>query len=425
MKFHMLSGSGEGCGLLKRIQDEGNDCTINIDYAPYARGFEGVLKRAKEPPKNAIVICDTSGLGKECDELKKKGFKVFGGSKFADKLEQERDFGLEFMKKHEIKTPDTKVFTTFWDAIDWLKGIKNDKNTYVFKPNGKDLPCRLTYCATDNEDLISYLHFVLRYFNGKIDDFVLQTFVEGPIVSTEFWVGPKGFIHPANHTVEVKKFLNDDLGPSTGCAGNLVWAAEEDEITAALENMEEELVEQGYVGPIDLNAILSSNGLRGLEWTPRFGLDAMPTLLTLIDGEVGKLISDIVHGLTDEMELQDAVAGGVRITIPPYPIEPTNDVGKVLKEAPNTGVPIRDLDTDNTYFYEIMVQDGELVHSPGTGVIAVISDFSENLEDVLDYPYEILEGCRIPDKQYRTDLQGKLAKMAEEACEALEYVRSE
>lgn len=423
MKFHLLSGCGEGCGLLKRIQDEGNDCTVSIDFKDYAPAYDGILEKTKTVPDGAIVIVDTSGLGNEADKLKKKGFKVFGGSAFADRLEQERDFGLSFMQSHGIKTPDTKVFRTFSDAVDWLKKQKGD-DTYVFKPNGEDLPCKLTYCGADNDDLISYLRFVQRYFGGKIDDFVLQTFVEGPIVSTEFWVGPNGFIRPANHTVEVKKFLNDDIGPSTGCQGNIVWIAEDDDVTSLLEGIEEDIVKEGYVGPIDLNAILSDKGPRGLEWTPRFGLDAMPTFLHLIEGDIGKLISDIVNGDVNEMGVYDAFAGGVRITIPPYPIEPTHDVKKVLQESPNMGVPIRDLDEDSTYFYEVMVQDDELVHSPGTGVIGIVSDCDEKLEGLLDHPYDILESCRIPDKQYRTDLQKVLTDMCQEACEAL-YVSAE
>lgn len=421
MRFHLLSDCGDGCGLLKRIQDEGNDCTVYISDENYTSAFDGILTKSKEPPKDSIIIVDTSGMGKECDQLKKRGFKLFGGSSFADRLEQERDFGLDYMQKHGIKTPDTKVFRTFTEAISWVKG-QNGKEKYVFKPNGEDLPCKLTYCATDNDDLISYLSFVQRHFTHKIEDFVLQTFVEGPIVSTEFWVGPSGFIRPGNHTVEVKKALNDDLGPSTGCQGNLVWMADDDEIINLLEGLEEDLIKEGYIGPLDLNAILSEKGPRGLEWTPRFGLDAMPTLLHLIDGDVGQLISDIVNEQTDEMELYDSIAGGVRITIPPYPIEPTKDVKKVLSEAPNIGVPIRDLDEESTYFYEVMMQDGELVHSNGTGVIGVVIDCSEDPQDVLNHPYEVLEECRIPDKQYRTDLSEKLAGMADEACEALDYV---
>jgi phosphoribosylamine-glycine ligase len=416
MNFHLLSDCGDGCGLLERIQDEGNQCTVDIQDKNYKNSFDGILEKSNKPPKDAIIIVDTSGMGKTADEYRKRGFKVFGGSVFADKLEEERDFGLAFMRRHGIQFPETKVFRYFTEAIDWIQNQKEDEK-FVFKPNGRDLPCKLTYCGEDRDDLLSYLRFVQRHFTSKIDDFVLQSFVEGPIVSTEFWVGPEGFIYPPNHTVEVKKFLNDNLGPSTGCQGNLVWIAEDDEITGLLENIEEDLMREGFQGPIDLNAILSDRGIRGLEWTPRFGLDAMPTLLHLLDQDIGQLIADIVNNQTREMKLHDVIAGGIRISIPPYPIEPTTDVRKVLDESPNVGVPIKGL--DNVYFYEVMMLDGQLVHSPGTGVLGVVVDCAEDPEDVLIMPYEALDNAKIPDKQYRTDLSSVLPDMCREACEAL------
>ena len=416
MNFHLLSGFGEGCDLLKRIQDEGNECTVSIDDENYVKSFDGILNKSDEPADDAIIIVDTSGMGNKADSYKRKGFKVFGGSSFADKLEKERDFGLFYMQNHEIQIPEMKKFEGFDDAISWLSK-KKDKEKFVFKPNG-DLPCKLTYCSKNIDDLISYLLFIKSHFESEIDDFILQTFVEGPIVSTEFWVGPSGFVYPANHTVEVKKFLNDNLGPSTGCQGNLVWLAEDDEVVSLLVEIEEDLIRENYVGPIDLNVILSEDGPKGLEWTPRFGLDAMPTLLSLIDGDVGKLIADITLDQTQDMQLYDAIAGGVRITIPPYPIEPTTNIKKVLEQSPNVGIPIKGLG-DDAYYYEVMLVDNQLVHSPGTGVIAIVSDCAEDPEDCLAQPYEILENANIPDKQYRTDLDKVLPDMYREACEAL------
>jgi hypothetical protein len=117
------------------------------------------------------------------------------------------------------------------------------------------------------------------------------------------------------------------------------------------------------------------------------------------------------------MEVHDAIAGGIRITIPPYPIEPTTDVKKVLDQSPNIGVPIKGL--EDAYLYEVMMQDGQLVHSPGTGLIAVVNDCAEDADDALILPYEILESASIPDKQYRTDLGNVLPDMCREACEAL------
>lgn len=418
----MYSKCGEGAGLLKRIQDEGNICSIFIEEREYSNVYDGILDKTDYPEKNDIIIFDSSGLGHKADHFKSEGFRVFGASSFHDKLEDDREFGLNFMQDHGIMVPDTYSFSDFNSGIKFIK--ENKDRRFVFKPSGKNIPSKLTYSCSDTEDLILYMDFVKENFGKEIDDFVLQEFVEGALVSSEYWVGKNGFIKPINHTIEVKKFMNDDVGPSTGCSGNIVWKGEEDsELAFILSNIEESLVEEGYIGPIDLNTIVNEKGIYGLEWTPRFGLDALPTLIPLIDEDISQLISDSFEN-KKEMNLLDCFSGGVRLTIPPYPIEPEN-LKEIEKNSPNINIPIR-FDESlfcDYYFYEVMMKNDLLVHSAGTGVIACISSLGSDPESCFDEVNEALERCKVSDKQYRTDLNKILPNMYEELQEALEVVK--
>jgi phosphoribosylamine--glycine ligase len=419
MKFFMVSKCGEGAGLLYRIQKEGHDCQICIKEPDYQSVYDGLLDKALYPhDKNTIIIFDSSGMGARADKLRDSGFKVFGASKFHDRLENDRKFGLSFMEDNGIMIPETKTFNDFSEGISFIE--ENSDKRYVFKPSG-DLPSKLTYSCSDTEDLIHYMKYVEKYYGSQIEDFILQEFIEGSIISTEYWVGPKGFIKPLNHTIEVKKLMNDELGPSTGCSGNIVWLGDEDSILdQELKKVEQELVKNKYLGPIDLNAIVNDKGIYGLEWTPRFGLDAMPTLLQLIDEDLGEILIEALNGDLDEIPLNDDFAAGIRITIPPYPIE-LKDSRVIQKNAPNKNIPIRGFEDCERYcyFYEVMSKNDELYHSDGTGVIAIISDVDNDPKDVFDTPYEILENCKVPDKQYRTDLNKILPTMYKEVKEAL------
>ena len=407
MKFLMISKCGEGAGLLSKIKDEGNSCRIWIREKDYQSVYDGILEKAKTPlaQPDEIVIFDSSGMGDIAEKLSRTNL-VFGASNFHDKLENNRSFGLEFMKRNGIQIPKTYTFekTEFKQAEDMVNHSEIEK--FVFKPSG-DLPSHLTYIGEDAEDLIYYMNFVKRFYYDRLEDFVLQEFIEGTIVSSEFWVGHRGFITPANQTVEVKKFMNDDLGPATGCQGNLVWPCHESPILdQGILRVESDLIRNNYIGSIDLNCIFNEDGVYGLEWTPRFGLDAMPTFLQLISGDVGKLISDIVHDQIDSMTLKAFdYSAGVRISIPPFPLEPPNS-NIVQKVSPNLNIPLRFLEDyeENYYFYEVMFQDDELTHSQGTGVIAVISVAKDDCEEAFHDCYRILDEVKIPNKQYRTDL---------------------
>lgn len=422
MNFFMYSKCGEGAGLLKRLQDEGNPCSIFIEEKDYSNIYDGILEKSQFPSNDSIIIFDSSGMGDKADKLRRSGFKVFGASKFHDRLENDREFGLDFMWDHGIMIPETITLKDFKQGIEFVK--KNKDKRFVFKPSGKNIPTKLTYSSSDMEDMVLYMQYIQKNFSKEIDDFVLQEFIEGAILSSEYWVGKSGFIEPINHTIEVKKLMNGDIGPSTGCSGNIVWQADdESKVAELLRNIEEDLVKENYIGPIDLNAIINEEGIFGLEWTPRFGLNAMPTLIQLINQDIGEIISDSFKSGKKEMNLLDVFSGGARLTIPPYPIEPEN-LKEIEKNSPNLGIPIRGLDDyeQNCYLYEVMLQNDLLVHSSGTGVIACISDIGESPERCFELVNEILEDCKVPDKQYRTDLDEILPEMYEKVREILDTV---
>lgn len=421
MKFFMVSKCGEGAALLHKIASEGNEVRLHISKPDYRTCWNNLLPKAQLGSswvdKETVIIFDYSEMGEIADDFRRKGHYVFGASEFADKLEHERDFGFKTMQNCGIRVPKTFNFTK--GEVEKAKSFaaENSKMKLVFKPSGDEIPSKLTYVSSDTEDLVNYLDFVFQYY-PNISEFVLQEFVEGVLVSSEFWCDGESFLWPGNHTVEVKKFMNNDIGPSTGCSGNVVWA--EDDycwiLREGVGRIEDMCVKEGYVGPIDLNAILAGDELYGLEWTPRFGYDAMPTFLQLIEGEVGNLISDVVRGQAKGMKLSSKIAGGLRLSIPPYPLEP-NTAYEVRKVSPNLGVPIRGVDEKylkNLYFFEIMQDEDKLVHSDGTGVIFVASDLGDTVEESLVVPYKIAEDVKIPDKQYRTDLSVMLEKMYSE-----------
>jgi phosphoribosylamine--glycine ligase len=410
----MYSQSGEGAQVLKKIELEGNSVALFIKDKAYKTVFDGLLEKTENPfdfiDDDTVIIFDISGNGKIADNYKKHNLKVFGASSFADKLEQDREFGYEMMVKSGIKVPNYKEFSSFEDG---KKYVTESQLRLVFKPSGS-MPCKLTYVSKDASELLAYMDFVEKHYGDKIDSFVLQEFIEGIVVSSEFFCDGTRFIHPGNHTVEVKKSMNDDLGPSTGCSGNITWLCEDDKIMeAGVSKLEKLCVENGYVGQIDLNVVVNDSGLYGLEFTPRFGYDATPTLLGSVDMDLGKFFSDICSNQMKEFPIFDTYAGAVRLTIPPYPVETEKDPEDF---SPSIGVPILNSEEyqDECYFYEVKMEDEVLQHAGGSGVILCGLSDSDRADNCLDRAYEILENVTVPDKQYRTDLNKVLPKMVKE-----------
>lgn len=421
MKFAMFSKCGEGAQVLYRIACEGNDVRLHIKEKEYRRNWDGLVPKVNEVNSfidhDTIILFDFSGMGDLADDLRKSGYKVFGASSFADKLEEDRAFGLEFMDKCGIKFPATREFDVD-DLEEAKKYIASREAKLAFKPSGESLPCHLTYCAEDEEDLIRYIDYVYQYFGKDIESFVLQDFVEGDIISSELFFDGKKACYPANHTIEAKKFLAGDLGPSVGCSGNLVWAEFNDcyIVQEGIGRVEDELIKEQFCGQLDLNAIVNEKGTFGLEWTPRFGYDSIPSLLPLIEGDVAEFFYKMATG-NGRMKLKDGFSAGVRFTIPPYPIEPEH-LKPILKESPNLGVPIRGFDVNdicNLYFFEIMLDDQDsIVHGDGTGVLGVAGGIADESKEAFTAAYELLERAKVPDLQYRNDLGKVIPKMYNE-----------
>ena len=425
MDFLMISNCGEGAGVLKFIEDEGNKCRLYIKEPGYKNVYDGILEKAKkiDPRKNEVVLIDYSGFGTIADKLRKSGVPVFGGSVFADRLEQDRQFGFDVMEECGICIPMTAEFEDFGDIEDYLDANGKDEDgcerRFVFKPSGKSLASHLTYVSKDRGDLVEYGKHVEANYAKDIESFVLQEFIEGVAVSSEMFCDGKRLLRPSIHDLEIKSFMNGNLGPATGCSGNLIYAEHGPcrIVNNGLAKVEAACVKGGHVGQIDLNVIVNDDGIFALEWTPRFGYDSTPTQMFLMNDSIGKFFSDVSRAQADKVPMNDMFAAGIRFSIPPYPLEPEK-IEHVQMVRPNLGIPVRGLTDKNSgsiYWYEVMEKDGMLVHSSGTGLIGCAVGVSKDPWSAFDAPYCVLSELKIPEKQYRTDMREKLCEMYYEA----------
>jgi phosphoribosylamine--glycine ligase len=409
-KFLLMSGGGDGLGLALRLKQEGHGVAVWIREGRAKSNYDGLLRKitkweeALDP--DTIVIYDSNGGGRTADRLRARGHFVFAGSTFADGLELDRDTALGFMQQAGIKTPEARTFRSWEKAKEY---VKERDTRLVFKASGDTGNYLGTYCSYDAGDLIEMLDYFAAITKGKgKPEFVLQDFIKGCEISTEGWFNGEEFMSPWNHTIERKQLMNDGLGPSGGCAGNIVWLAKETNhvIEEGIAAMAPILRDHEYVGPIDLNSVVNAEGVWGLEFTPRFGYDALPSLLELVDGDLGSVIASMAKGeRPTTLPLLDKKAAGVRISIPPYPSE---------HHKPDEGIPIRGLtreDRKHLYFFDVKLNDeNSLVSTSAFGAIVTVTGIGDSIGQAMEGPMEIAKRAKIPQKQYRTDLEGVFIK---------------
>ena len=378
---------------------------IGDDMVPKVGAIEDLFKGADK--EEDIFIFDTSGNGVLADGISRDGFRVLGGSMLADRLEKDRRFARKVMEDSGIETPSSQTFHDFDAGIEFARRASE---RLVYKPSKRLGELSPSLVAYDQEDLIELLTNIKDRVKTSDVEFDLQVFIDGGLeISSEGWFNGYRWLGLFNHTFERKQFMDDNLGPSGGCTGNVVWACDGEcpVCRSGIRRIEPFLRSKGYRGMIDLNAIVREDGLYGLEFTPRFGYDAAPTLLfELLQMEVGQFLADVAGGVViDDPLRQDSYAGAVKISIPPWPTE---------RYKAESDVPIRGIeDLDDFYWYNVKYSDG-LASAGAWGMIALALGRSTSVRGAFAKPYRLAEGLRLQDKQYRTDLARQFSSNMEE-----------
>jgi phosphoribosylamine--glycine ligase len=401
---------GEGLWFAQRMATEGHDVSAIVSDARFEQALGGMVKvmpgsEVYSAEEYDLVVFDTTGEGKQADAARIET-PTIGASMLADRLEEDREFSLDFMQRCGIPVSPWEVFDNPADAI---RHIKKTKKRYVFKPIGEMDDKSTTYVSRSAEDLIHYFDVLFR--SAQISKFVLQEFVAGTEVSTQVYVNETGY-YALNHTLETKKLMNGDVGPNTGCSGSLAWLAEDDVLfEKGLKKAIGPLQELGYVGPIDLNTIVNAEGVWGLEFCPRFGYDSDALLMRLLGVNWG----DFLHAIATDRRPQEIIprhsfCASVRLSVPPYPCE------GLPPKFYKAGIPIECLTEkhfDRFFVYDVRkrAEDADDLETAGIcGWIGSPLAVGETIGQAFDSAYAMLKEVRVPNGQYRTDLAKNTAK---------------
>lgn len=424
MKFLVRSHWGEALPIALRLQLEGNEVQMFIsDPASKAIG-DGLVRKAVDFGRavqwSEVVVYESNTVEAEADldlpqeaELVRAIRPTLGSSALAGRLENDRLFAIETARKAGLTVPDTiKSFDgpNAWSAARaYLQGADQDQ-AFVWKPNG-EAPAQ-TYVANNLSEMDRMLrHFAQLYVaHHEKPSFILTPRIDGVEVSTEGWWDGTGFSF-LNHTIERNRLMAGDLGEKTGCMGNVVWLAPESRLADKLILPLKQILGVHYRGPVDVNAIIrdEDNEPVFLEFTPRFGYDAVHAFMELVD-DFGKLVSDCAHGQLGRVEGSKEAelgtfAAAYRVTIAPFPEE-----AKPEDELKPTGVPIFGLDADSEDLRHFHLTEARLDHEdqletsgPG-GFVLVVSATGASPEEAMRAAYKRGEQVCVPQARWRSDL---------------------
>src|SRR5262250_981304 len=276
-KFLFVSISGLISDIAWQVAKEGHEVRYCIEDEKERDIADGFVPKVRDWQRevdwaDVIVFDDTLGQGEKAQAVRAMGKKVVGGTPYTDRLEDDRSFGQEELKKAGVNIIPYKEFDSFDDAIEH---VAQNPGRYVIKPSGEaqNVKRRLFVGEEDDgQDVIRMLEAYKKAFSDEIKVFQLQRRVTGVEVAVGAFFNGKKFVTPININFEHKKLFPGEVGPPTGEMGTaMFWSEPNALFNRTLQKMEPKLAEEGYVGYIDLNCIVNNNGIYPLEFTSRFG----------------------------------------------------------------------------------------------------------------------------------------------------------
>jgi phosphoribosylamine-glycine ligase len=310
MRFVIATQHFAGLGFALRLIEEGHEVLVayrGIDDRRTAGCYDlvgnGLVRKAplrevmddRQRYHDAYWIWDENHSVEENEMLRREGFKVFGGGKFADTMEHDRDACLAFVSKYGLQPPPSYSFEETAPAVQFLE--EHPDTAFVYKPDrGENFETWLPQSETPEEANLE-LRQHLRSLTNR-SSFVLQELKDGIETNVEVWF-VQGEPRFAFMQIESKKKLAGDLGDLIGCAFDFTFTipVESRAVAESVGRLFPAYREMKYTGFADANFIAARDGIWFFEKCERFGYNAHPNLLwTLNRDPLGDTFASLLEG---------------------------------------------------------------------------------------------------------------------------------
>ena len=390
-----------------QVSRAGNDVRFYIDSESERQIADGFVPKVDSWEEHVdwadvIVFDDVLGQGEKAAELREAGKLVVGGTAYTDKLEDDRTFGQNELRKHGVSIIPFEEFSDFDAAIAYIRA---NPAPYVIKPSGEAQNIKRLLFVGQEDDGMDVVHVLESYkavYADTVKVFQLQRRVRGVEVAVGAFFNGPDFMMPININFEHKPLFPGNIGPATGEMGTcMYWSGPNRLFSATLAKLRSKLAEEKYVGYIDVNCIVNGQGIYPLEFTARFGY---PTISIQSDG-IAMPIADFLYGMASgaltRFKTRTGFQVGVRVVVPPFPFD---DPKTFVANSKDRVIIFRDSNRAGIHIEDVREVNGEWLITGHSGVILIVTGMGLSVRQAQTQAYRRVKNILIPNMYYRTDI---------------------
>jgi phosphoribosylamine--glycine ligase len=337
------------------------------------------------------------------DELRGRGFAVFGPGADGARIEGSKAYAKEVMETAGVPTGRAATFTAYDDALSYVRrhrvpsvikadGLAAGKGVIVAKTL-EEAEAALTQC------------FVTRSFGDAADTVLVEEYLEGQEVSLLSIVSGEQIL-PLAPAQDYKRIFDEDRGPNTGGMGSYSPVPVVD--GGLYQRLVDEVVgptvrelarrKTDYRGVLYAGLMLTADGPKVLEFNCRFGDPETQALLPRLESDLLGLLATAAEGgkLASAARWRRGAAVGVVMASRGYPASSSKgDVITGLEKAcKHEGVQV---------FHAATSRANENVVTAG-GRVLTVTGLGDTYAHARARAYEAVGEIDFEGEQHRSDI---------------------
>ncbi len=340
------------------------------------------------------------------DELTRRGFRVFGPTQAAARLETSKAFAKEFMQRHEIPT-------AAWGICNTLEEVREELGRFsvpvVVKASGLAGGKGVVICGT---------HFEAEEAAAQMFSGALLGTAETEVVLEEFMTGEElSFFALCDgmHAVEIasaqdhKRVGEGDTGPNTGGMGaystdGLATPAMRQWMT---RNVAQRVVDgmrsEGapFQGVLFCGMMMTPRGPMVLEFNTRFGDPETEAIVLRLETDIVELLEASIDGTVNQLTIAMRPGASVSVIAASGGYPGRYVAGEAITGL-SAGGDVAEDDDAVVFHCGTAVRDGGFVTAGGR--VLAVAAVGPDLESAVERAYARLATISFAGMQYRRDI---------------------